>query len=869
MVAPGGAAPPAWSGCERIVVAAVSADLADELLDLWRRRVPVIIELRPDLGLDDPALPPPAMGPADAQPWDWPVDLRIVEDDLHHAIWANAVDGRAEAPVFRWTDEAIALGCRPSTAEDADVTLPDGTTAVCDGGPVDASLRSRLPASTVVLHRIGIEHRSLRPLAPADDIAFPLASDQLAAVTAASAGVRVIAPAGSGKTRVLTERARVLVRDWGLPPSALALVAYNVRAREELQDRLRDLAGIRIRTLNALSLRLAGDVQTIDERDVRNHLSKLVAVPRRAEADPLAPWLEALTRVRLGLLPPGEVEAEMPDVAGLDDVVRLYRAALAKRGHVDFDEQVVAAIARLLGDPGFRRNAQRSARVLLVDEFQDLTPAHLLLIRLLTGPAGAVFAVGDDDQTIYGYAGASPEWLVGFQRWFPGSAEHALEVNYRCAAPVVTAASNLLTRNRVRVTKAIRPNPSRSASDGALDVRPPSNDPAGVTASIIEELAREVPTRDIAVLCRVNALLAPVHVLLQHAGIGVRSPVDERFLARSTIRAALAWCSIAVAPPRSRVWHRLDDAARRPRRGMSENLRALAAKKSSVDDLRSLVDWLDGKGSVKDAAKISDLASDVELVRAAAASGTEAVLRVLRDDIGLATSAAALDAWSYGSVSSHEDDLDALVALAHLQPDPAAFEPWLREQLSRPPADDGVTLASVHAVKGREWPHVVVHHASQGLLPHRLVEDVEEERRVFHVAITRSSAATIVVPGAKPSPFLAELAQPGEPPARRSLASVARGATKPPSTQKAPPPQDDLPPEARALFDALRAWRTDAIRGTNRPAYTVLTDATLAQIARARPVDERALSRVPGIGPSKLEQYADAILAIVQAQSTA
>ena len=170
----------------------------------------------------------------------------------------------------------------------------------------------------------------------------------------------------------------------------------------------------------------------------------------------MAPWIKALGRVRLGLADPETVEDELPDVSDLDRVARVYRAELAEREVVDFDEQVTGAIERLLGDPAFRLRTQRFARVLLVDEFQDLTPAHLLLIRLLTGPAGAVFAVGDDDQTIYGYAGATPRWLVDFGDWFPGAALHSLEVNYRCPAPVVIAASNLLSRNAMRVDKVIR-----------------------------------------------------------------------------------------------------------------------------------------------------------------------------------------------------------------------------------------------------------------------------------------------------------------------------------------------------------------------------------------------------------------------------
>ena len=864
VVAPGQAAPSPWAGCDRVRVDEVSPALAAELLDAWRTRRASVIELTPGLGLDDPAAPRPVTGPFDDQPWEWAVDLRLVDDELHHAIWANSVDARSGSSAFRWTEAAVALGCASAPADaDADVVLPDGSPAVCDGGPLDASLAARL--GHAVLHRVGLEHRSLQPLAAAPAPDLSLAPDQLAAVLSPLAGARVIAPAGSGKTRVLTERARVLLEGWALPPSAIALVAYNVRAREELEQRLSQLRGVRIRTLNALSLRLAGDLRTIEERDARNRLSQFLSLPRKADADPVAVWLEALTRVRLGLRHPKEVEADLPDTAGLDEVARAYRAALASRGEVDFDEQVVQAIARLLRDPAFRLSAQRSARVLLVDEFQDLTPAHLLLIRLLSGPAGAVFGVGDDDQTIYGYAGASPEWLVDFERWFPGSAQHALEVNYRCAPAVVAGASNLLTRNATRVAKVIRPRPDRDDRDGALDVRSPSSDPAGTTAQAVCDLVhRGVAASDVAVLCRVNSLLAPVQVLLQHRGVPVRSPVDERFLNRSTVRAAMAWCALAVAPPKSPAWRQLEEAARRPRRGMSESLRGLAGKQKSAADLRSLAQWLEGKNSVRDAVKIEELADDLDAIRRAAGGGTVGVLRVLRDDVGLASSAAALDTWSYGSVSSHEDDLDALLSLAALQPDPAAFEPWLRAQLSTPPDPDGVTLASIHAVKGREWPYVVVHHASVGILPHRLVDDDEEERRVFYVAITRSSVDTTVVPGPQPSPFLAELVAPGAPGPRRPKPTAVSVT---PVAKKGKAPADELTEAQRGLFDALREWRTNVIRETKKPAYTVLTDATLAQIASARPTDERALSRIPGIGPSKLEQYGDAILAIVLADA--
>lgn len=765
VVRPGQAAPPAWAGCDRIRVEKADAATADALGEAWRERRSLVIELTPDLGMDDPAEPPPE-SITGLQPWEWQFDLDLVGERLHHALWANSADARGGEARYRWADQAASLGARPDPSGRADIVLPDRRPAICDGGPLDAALPAR--AGLVVLHRIGVEHRSLAPLGDREPVGVALAPDQLAAVGEPKAAARVIAPAGSGKTRVLTERARLLHARWGLPAEAMALVAYNVRAAGEMRARLGGLPSLRIRTLNALSLRLCGRRSTIEETEVRRLLSGLVDFPRRAETDPAAPWIEALSRVRLGLADPDEVEDEGGDVSDLGRVAREYRETLRRRDAADFDEQVIAAIERLLADAAYRRRAQRFARVLLVDEFQDLTPAHMLLIRLLSGPAGAVFGVGDDDQTIYGYAGATPMWLVDFARWFPGSAQHPLEVNYRCPEPVVTAATNLLSHNSLRVDKTIRA--SKPDGTDALVVRAAGNRPAASTvARVVELLEAGVAPAGVAVLSRVNASLVPVQVLLRHAGVPVNRAMDGRFLQRGGVRAALAWLSIGAAPPGTVSGSLLREAARRPKRGMSQSLLDLVARRRHTEGLSNLAQWLDAKGSRREADKVRDFAADVSAVRQAASGAgatTASVLSVVRSQVGnggLDASADALDRWSHGAIAAHADDLAALSELAELQPDPALFGQWLAEHLQAPADDSGVTLASVHAVKGREWPHVVVHHVTSGLLPHRLAWDVEEERRVFHVGITRCVESVTVVAGDPPSPFVDELAAPATP----------------------------------------------------------------------------------------------------------
>ena len=681
--------------------------------------------------------------------------------------------------------------------------------------------------------------------------------EQLAAVGHVGRSARIIAPAGSGKTRVLTERARHLISDWGVSPDEICLVAFNVRARAEMEERTPDLAGLQISTLNSLGLALlrgeppftrsrlvAGRPDTIDEPDVRDLLGLLVKLPRRLNRDPAAAWLDAFSSVRLGLRSPKVVEAGAGrEINELEDVLGAYRTSLADRGMVDFDDQIYRALEILLRDPSVRPAARRACRVMLVDEFQDLTPAHLLLIRLVAGPEGTVFGVGDDDQTIYGYAGADPEWLVDFDRFFPGAANHALQTNYRCPVDVVDAARNLLTRNRHRVPKDILSAPDRTST--GLSVQEPVSPVAATTERILALAEQGVDAADIAVLTRVNATLAPVQVSLAVAGVPTRGGVGSSFLDRTGVRAALAWLRIALDPTRLAASD-LAEAVRRPSRGLSPRLREWVAEQSDPAGLTRLAGRLREE---RDTERVLGLVVDIERLAGDGSERTTGeVLQAIRDEIGLGATVDSLDSTGRDQVmGAHGDDLAALIELAELQPEPAAFEEWLRSHLSRAWAEEGVELATIHRVKGMEWPHVVVHGVTSGLFPHRLSTDREEERRILHVGLTRSIDSTTVVASAdSPSPFLAELSAPGEPPdAAEEHAPVASDA--------------DL-----ELRERLREWRRDRARADGNPAFVVFNDRTLDDLVARRPDDRESLGRVHGIGPAKIETYGAEILAILQ-----
>jgi DNA helicase-2/ATP-dependent DNA helicase PcrA len=305
------------------------------------------------------------------------------------------------------------------------------------------------------------------------------------------------------------------------------------------------------------------------------------------------------------------------------------------------------------------------------------------------------------------------------------------------------------------------------------------------------------------------------------------------------------------------------------------------------------------------------------------------VIAALIDDVGLGGAVATLDDTRRGmNRGSQGDDLLALRQLTALHTrhgDGSRFETWLGERLAVRRSGDGVTLATVHRVKGQEWPHVVVHLAAADQYPHRLADDVEEERRLFHVAMTRASSTLAIVPGTPPSPFLAELTTEPPDPSELPVAPRARPVSSPPSARRESPDHPlldrsrvmavegmvlvdqgqewtivglepeaavaerggatrrfrigssvetagrqrgalgarpgDVEPESAIAFDLLRQFRDRARNG--KPAYTVFDDKTLVAIAARLPTSLDELARVRGVGPAKLEQYGDTVLGVI------
>jgi hypothetical protein len=457
-------------------------------------------------------------------------------------------------------------------------------------------------------------------------------------------------------------------------------------------------------------------------------------------------------------------------------------------------------------------------------------------------------------------------------------------------------------------------------------------------ALLQDRLAAGAAPHDLAVLARVNSALLPVQIALTEAGVGHTAPLDAAALGRTGIRTALAYLRLGLDTERIRrddVLDTINRPARKVKSAVAPHLKR--APRFSMRQLEQVADTLDPTHRERFAGYLGDLRHLETAITEGADTGD--CLAIIRDRIGLGEAMDALDSSrTRPEGSSHGDDLDALAQLAALHPDPATFAIWLTERLRVPADPAGVVLSTVHRVKGMEWDHVVVFAANAGLFPHRLSDDTEEERRVFHVAITRCRRSVdVVADRERTSGFVAELARPAE----RRAAAASKDRTLPTSvtprarsgggvvaepglvvevardlegqvlhvardgaqvevddegttlqlwvpfgqpvtvagdrTTLGPAPRttrpgagsgrlvevDDAVPVDDALFEALRAWRARIAAESGVPAYLVFHDRHLQVLAGRKPRSSRELAACPGVGPTKLERYADDLLDLI------
>ncbi|HVU71781.1 MAG TPA: ATP-dependent DNA helicase UvrD2 [Mycobacteriales bacterium] len=685
----------------------------------------------------------------------------------------------------------------------------------------------------------------------ARDVLAGLDDEQRAVALAVTGPVCVLAGAGTGKTRAITHRIAHGVVSGAYPAGQVLAVTFTARAAGEMRGRLRALGadGVQARTFHAAALRqlsyfwpraFGGAMPGLVEskaRLVAEAASRLRITPDRAAVRDLTSEVEW---AKSTLLTPeayavGAAQANRGVVAGLelDDVARVYaeyEAARRRAEVLDFEELILLTVAAITEFGDIADELRSRYRHFVVDEYQDVTPLQHALLDAWLGGRDDICVVGDAAQTIYSFTGASPKWLLDFPRRFPHATVVRLVRDYRSTPQIVELANEVLAGA-----------PATSAASAArvqlVGQRPPGPKPqvngfasepeeaADVVTRIRGLIAQGTPAREIAVLYRINAQSEVYEAALATAGIPYLIRGGERFFERPEVREAVVL---------------LRGAARAADEGQPAALPA-QVREALADRWKE-----DAPPPVGARAQRERWDSVAALVR-------------LADD-------------HHGDLASFVNDLEERAAAQHA------------------PAVEGVTLASLHAAKGLEWDAVFLAGLVDGTLPlqhAQTAEEIEEERRLLYVGVTRArehlflSWAAARNEGGRASrrisrflermvPAPARASRPGSGPVGKPLSCRVCGRTLTAAAERRARRCQGCPSTYdEALFARLREWRATRAKELGQPAYCVFTDATLERIAEDQPTSVGALAGISGIGTAKLDKYGAEVLDLVKTHAEA
>jgi DNA helicase II / ATP-dependent DNA helicase PcrA len=610
--------------------------------------------------------------------------------------------------------------------------------------------------------------------------------EQLAAVTLPARPALILAGAGSGKTRVLTTRIAWLIQTGQLSPGGVMAVTFTNKAAKEMLTRLGAMLPLPVRGM------WVGTFHGLCNRFLRAHW-KLAALPQGFQILDSADQLSAVKRIVKAMnldderfppkqvtwfiaaqkedgLRPQDVEIRDEQTRTMVAVYQAYEEQCQREGVVDFAELLLRTYELMRDNQALREHYQRRFGHILVDEFQDTNKLQYAWLKVFAGPQAAVFAVGDDDQSIYAFRGAQVGNMASFEREFKVQQVIKLERNYRSFGNILDAANDLIAHNTRRLGKNLR---TEAGPGEPVRVRESPSDFAEAQWFVEEAqtLHREgTPRSDIALLYRSNAQSRVMESALFNAGMPYKVYGGLRFFERAEVKHALSYLRLVENanddtsflrvvnfPTRgigARSIEQLQDSARASGRSLYQSVGALTGKAGSnlqafvkmVDDMRAATQGLTLREIIEHMLHASGLVEFYktdkegkdrlenleELVNAAEAFVTQE---------GFGKEAVALPVDEQGAAAEQAPDAETGEIMSPL----AAFLTHASLEAGDNQAQagqDAIQLMTVHAAKGLEFDCVFITGLEEGLFPHENsasdLDGLEEERRLMYVAITRA-----------------------------------------------------------------------------------------------------------------------------------
>jgi len=696
---------------------------------------------------------------------------------------------------------------------------------------------------------------------PAQDLLAGLDAEQRQAAQTLSGPLCILAGAGTGKTRAITHRIAHGVHTGIYNPTSVLALTFTTRAAAEMRTRLRQLgaSGVQARTFHAAALRqlqyfwpqaIGGTLPNLVEHKaplIAEAARRLRISSDRAMVRDLASEIEW---AKVSMHSPESyakiaTSREMPN--GLEPVsmariFQTYEELKDDRSVIDFEDVLLLTIAILEDNEKVAAHVRQQYRHFVVDEYQDVSPLQQRLLDLWLGERNELCVVGDASQTIYSFTGARPDFLLNFGKRFPEAKVVKLVRDYRSTPEVVNLANKVLSTRRIESNVPDRnvtwPEPLELIAQRDHGVAPEffecgddENEAEEVAMRIQKLLSQGQDISEIAILYRTNGQSQAFEQALSAHSIPFVMRGAERFFSRREVKEGMlalrAALSVAADTPLPQMVRDILSS-----HGYSVNAPSggTGAVRQRWESLSALV-------------RLAD-----EVVALKSSQGTEATL--------------------HDVVKELED----------------------RAAIQHAPTLDGVTLASFHAAKGLEWDVVFLVGLSEGLVPISYAKDqagYDEERRLLYVGITRArthlylSWSLARTSGGRahryPSRFLDGIKSVRQASSRQQSSYKRREQKVTPAVctncgtfltsakerklkrcASCPAAYDE------ALFDNLRGWRSEVAHSNSVPAFVIFTDATLMAIAEHQPDSLQGLSKIAGVGRSKLERYGEAVIAVLE-----
>lgn len=605
----------------------------------------------------------------------------------------------------------------------------------------------------------------------------------------------VLAGAGSGKTSVITRKIAYLIQTKGIKAHHIAAVTFTNKAAKEMKERVGQLVsgsaarGLIVSTFHNLGLNIIrkeykalGFKPGFSIFDAQDAVSLIKDIMHR-EFDDASDQIDMIQRVisnwKNDLLEP---EQAMEQAANNDELLAArvylqYNRMLKAYNAVDFDDLIRIPTLLLLNDSNVRIKWQNRVRYLLVDEYQDTNTSQYQLVKLLTGNRGTVTVVGDDDQSIYSWRGANPENLSLLKVDFPSLHVVKLEQNYRSTSRILKSANVLIKNNPHLFEKALWSDNGYGDEIRILQLRNEDHEAERIATEIIERRLRmNNQYKDFAVLYRGNHQARLIELKLQHYQIPYKLSGGTSFFSRAEIKDMMSYLRLLINPDDDNALLRVINVPRREIGAATiEGLNAYAASQG-ISLLAASQDLaLSEHLSAKAQEKVRSFANWIEKVseNVQRADTPASAIRLLKEMVHEMDYAGWIQQSSSSSTQFEKRFENVMYLFDSLQrtmeknedidPDftieDGITKLILRDMMERQEEDeelDQVQLMTLHASKGLEFPHVYIIGLEEEILPHRNSienDDIEEERRLMYVGITRAKQTLVLTMAKKRKQF--------------------------------------------------------------------------------------------------------------------